>query len=108
MSKTFRTLVRHTNPATGASGRVLAAVLFAGLAFAPPAQSQNRSRHLIRQKCSTCHNLDVAVSGKRSAREWSGILEAMVGHGMKATPRELGEIHGFLRRNRGKAALKAR
>jgi cytochrome c5 len=73
---------------------ILAAL--AASACAPVAQGPGPGQQLVEQKCSTCHNLDVAVSGERDAEGWAEILEAMVGHGMVASPEQLRQMRDYL------------
>ena len=63
-------------------------------AAAAPAVSAGRQ--LVERKCSTCHGLDVSLSGRRSAAEWHGVVEAMIGHGMVVTDEERRIIEAYL------------
>ena len=57
------------------------------------------ARALIQRKCSTCHTLEVALSGRRNAVQWGETLEIMVGHGMVATKEELRAMQDYLARH---------
>lgn len=55
---------------------------------------------LVQRKCSGCHTLQVATSGRRTAAQWGEVLELMVGHGMQATDEELRIMQAHLARPR--------
>ena len=83
---------------------LLAAASAAGCAPQPApieaAATDARLAHaLVQKKCSTCHTLEVALSGRRNAAQWAEILEAMVGHGMVATDPELRAMQDYLAKN---------
>jgi hypothetical protein len=59
-------------------------------------EETSADRQLVEAKCSGCHGLDVALAGERSAKDWAEVLEAMVGHGMVATPEELRRMQAYL------------
>ena len=66
-------------------------------AAAADAGADARLAHgLVQRKCSTCHSLDVALSGRRNAAQWGEVLEMMVGHGMVATDAELRTMQDYL------------
>ncbi|MDP9413390.1 MAG: hypothetical protein M3Q08_04710 [Pseudomonadota bacterium] len=53
-------------------------------------------RELVQQKFSSCHGLDVALSGQRSAAGWAEVIEAMVGHGLVVSAEESRVIQSYL------------
>ncbi len=62
----------------------------------PAVESTLAVRDLVQQKCSSCHGLDVALSGQRSAAGWAEVIEVMVGHGLVVSAEESRLIQSYL------------
>ncbi len=76
--------------------RLLILLSCAAAACAPTPKGPPAGQLLVEQKCSTCHGIDVALSGKRDREGWAEVLEIMTGHGMVATPEERRQMHDYL------------
>ncbi len=65
----------------------------------PAVESTLAGRKLVQQKCSSCHGLDVALSGQRNAAGWAEVIDVMVGHGLVVSAEETRLIQSYLAAN---------
>ena len=68
----------------------------AAAAASAAAPAASPARQLVERKCSSCHGLDLALSGRRSAADWRAVVETMIGHGMVVTDQERQAIERYL------------
>ena len=75
-----------------------------GTAAAPPALPEGPGRSLVSMQCVNCHALDVALSKRGTADEWSAIVKTMVERGAPITNADAAVIAAYLGQHFGPGA----
>src|SRR5438105_1108383 len=69
-----------------------------------PALPEGPGRALVSTQCANCHALDVALSKRGTAAEWSTILKTMIERGASITDADAAIIAGYLGEHFGPGA----
>jgi cytochrome c5 len=82
---------------------ILSAITLAATTLPLDAQSlpEGPGKALVSAQCSNCHALDVALSKRGTAAEWSAILKTMMERGAAITDADAAVIAGYLGQNFG-------
>jgi hypothetical protein len=67
-----------------------------GTGSAAPAGPGGEAKALMEKKCSTCHGLSAFKSTKGDVAKWTGVVDTMVGKGLKVTDDEKKQIVAYL------------
>lgn len=96
----------------GARAATVAAILLAAAAFAtePETPSQptdaktaraEKSRNLVIEVCTYCHELERVTEQHLSAQQWRGLIKGMISEGPPVTDKEFSMIVDYLAKNFG-------
>ena len=66
-----------------------------------PTLPDGPGKTLVSAQCANCHALDVALSKRGTAAEWSGIIKMMIERGAVITDADAAIIAGYLGQNFG-------
>src|SRR5438132_2870965 len=69
-----------------------------------PALPEGPGKSLVSTQCANCHALDVALSKRGTAAEWSAILKTMIERGAVITDADAAIIASYLGQNFGPGA----
>jgi cytochrome c5 len=78
--------------------------VYAQGAAAIPALPDGPGKALVSAQCANCHALDVALSKRGTAAEWSGIIKTMVERGATFTDADAAVMAGYLGQHFGPGA----
>ncbi len=73
-------------------------------AAATPSLPEGSGKSLVSAQCANCHALDVALSKRGTATEWSGIIKTMIERGATITDTDAAVMAGYLGQHFGPGA----
>jgi cytochrome c5 len=93
-----------------ASAGVLALTLLAGKAPAEPAEAPDvvAARTLVEKTCSSCHVISQVTAQRKTADQWAGTVDQMIGYGATISDADYPKIVDYLAKYHGLEAAAAK
>jgi hypothetical protein len=85
----------------GRAGLAGVVMLSSAFASSPESKKEERTRALVMDVCTTCHEFTRVKAQALSKEEWAGVIKGMISEGSPVTDEEMGLIVDYLARHFG-------